>query len=94
MFREPHVTDRLVREDEKGGYFPTGNMRCKVHVLGKFVFSGDVFGDPRLSILVDPYNRRYFQHTHFIPIVGVGKSEAYINWSMMTCQGSNRSELP
>ena len=40
---------------EKKGYSPTGNMRCKLHVLGKFVFSGDVFGDLRLSILVDPY---------------------------------------
>ena len=29
-------------------------MRCKLQVLGKFVFQGDVFGDPRLSILVDP----------------------------------------
>ena len=30
-------------------------MRCKLHVLGKFGFSGDVLSDPRLSILVDPY---------------------------------------
>ena len=38
---------------------------------------------------------RYFQHAHFIPIVGVEKREAYINWSMVTCQGiSTRSELP
>ena len=37
---------------------------------------------------------RYFQYAHSIPIVGVGKSEANINWSMMTCQGSTRSELP
>ena len=28
----------------------------------------------------------YFQHAHFIPIVGVGKEKAYINWSMVTCK--------
>ena len=38
--------------------------------------------------------RRYFQHAHFIPIVGVGKRKANINWSIVTCQGSTRSELP
>ena len=37
---------------------------------------------------------RYFQHAHFIPIVGVGKREAHINWSMVTCQGSTRLEMP
>ena len=30
--------------------------------------------------------RRYFEYAHFIPIVGVGKRGAYINWSMVTCQ--------
>ena len=43
---------------------------------------------------IHTYIRRYFQHAHFIPIVGVGKSETHINWSMMTCQSSTRSELP
>ena len=38
--------------------------------------------------------RRSFQHAHFIPIVSVGKREANINWSMVICQGSTRSELP
>ena len=33
----------------------------------------------RIHILI-----RYFQHAHFIPIVGVGKrGQAYINWSMV-----------
>ena len=36
---------------------------------------------------------RYFQHAHFIPIVGVGKRGEY-NWSMVTCQSSTRLELP
>ena len=26
------------------------------------------------------------QHAHFMPIVGVGKREAYINWYMVTCK--------
>ena len=34
--------------------------------------------------------RRYFQLVHFIPIVGVGKRQAHINWAMVTCQGSTR----
>ena len=29
------------------------------------------------SIAADPDNRRYFQHVHFIPIVGAGKRGAY-----------------
>ena len=29
-------------------------MRCKLQVLGQVVSQGDVFGDPRLSIFVDP----------------------------------------
>ena len=36
---------------------------------------------------------RYFQHAHFIPIVVVGKRGEYL-LSMVTCQGSTRSELP
>ena len=36
---------------------------------------------------------RYFQDAHFIPKVGVER-EVHINWSMVTCQGSTRSELP
>ena len=34
-------------------------------------------------------------HAHFIPIliVGVGNG-AHINWSVVTCQGSTRLELP
>ena len=40
---------------EKEGYSPTGNMRCKLHVIKSFVFSGDAFGDPRLSLFVDLY---------------------------------------
>ena len=35
--------------------------------------------------------RRYFQHAHFM---WMWEREAYINWSMVTCQGSTRSELP
>ena len=35
---------------------------------------------------------RYFQHAHFIPLVNVGK-KAQMNGSMVTCQGSTRSEL-
>ena len=35
---------------EKLGYVPNSNMRCK---LGSF-FSGDVFGDPRVSSFADP----------------------------------------
>ena len=38
------------------GYSQTGNMRCTLHALGKFVFSGDAFGDPPLSMFVDPYD--------------------------------------
>ena len=38
-------------------------------------------------------SRRYFQHAHFIPLA-VWEREAHINWSMVTCQGSTRSELP
>ena len=39
-------------------------------------------------------NNRYFQHAHLIPIVGVGKVEAHIIWSMVTCHGSTHLELP
>ena len=46
-----------------------------------------------LPIISTPHNRRYFQHAHFIPIVGVGKRGEY-DWSMVTCQGSTPSELP
>ena len=38
-------------------------------------------------------HRRYYQDAHFIPIVAVGQ-RGEINWSMVTCQGSTRSELP
>ena len=31
-------------------------MRSILHVRGKFAFSGDMFGDPRLSLFVDPYD--------------------------------------
>ena len=34
-----------------------------------------------------------YQHAHFIPMVAVGK-RGILNWSMLTCQGSTRSELP
>ena len=38
---------------------------------------------------------RSFLHAHFIPIVSwVWEREANINWSMVTFQGSTRSELP
>ena len=46
------------------------------------------------QLRTDDVHRRYFQHAHFIPIVGVGEREANINWSMVNCQGSTRSELP
>ena len=36
---------------------------------------------------------RYFQHARFIPIEWVWEREANINWSMVICQGSTRSEL-
>ena len=42
--------------------------------------------------------RRYFHNPHFIPIIvynsGCVKREAHIIWSMVTCQGSTRSEQP
>ena len=39
--------------------------------------------------------RRYFQHAHIKPInSGCGKEGRIFNaWSMVTCQGSTRSEL-
>ena len=34
------------------------------------------------------------KHGHFIPVSGCGKREVHINWSMVTCEGSTRFELP
>ena len=62
---------------------------CTVH-KGEFVLF--LREQQNLTLLL-PIPLLYFQHAHFIPILGVGR-EANINWSMVICQGSTRSELP
>ena len=42
----------MVIESGKECYSPTGNMRGKLHVLGKFIFSGDVFDNYSICIVL------------------------------------------
>ena len=57
-------------------------MRWVFQRLGGREYDDSVPGDdteknlPRKG-LYDPLHRRYFQHAHFIPIVGVGKRGEY-----------------
>ena len=46
------------------------------------------------NCVYNQYIPRYFQHAHFIPLVGVGKERRILILFMVTCQGSTRSELP
>ena len=36
------------------------------------------------------FDRRYFQYAHFIPIVGRGKRDTHVDWSMVICKCSTR----
>ena len=40
-------------------------------------FSLEPYDHQNLTWSIECINRRYFQHAHFIPIVGVGKRGAY-----------------
>ena len=79
-------------------------MRCQTFFFFFFPCSADherdwppckvvFFGLATNALNVRNNNNNNFQDAHFIPIVAVGQ-RGEINWSMVTCQGSTRSELP
>ena len=68
-------------------------LRAVVYNLYKSIFSTGAAMVQKQNVIkvllpieIQLTDTAFYQHAPFMPMVGVGKESAYINWSMVTCK--------